>query len=85
MASKINLSAVAVLAAGIVGATPSVSNVAMVQDPGSRVVTVTYDLGTEPAIVTLDITTNNVSIGAENISYLSGDVNKKVEAVLVRS
>ena len=79
MASKINLSAVAVLAAGIVGATPSVSNVAMVQDSGSRVVTVTYDLGTEPAIVTLDITTNNVSIGAENISYLSGDVNKKVE------
>ena len=46
---------------------PEVYNVVMEQDARSRVVTVTYDLGVEPAIVTLDILTNGVSIGAHNI------------------
>ena len=57
---------------------PEVYNVVMEQDARSRVVTVTYDLGVEPAIVTLDILTNGVSIGAHNIYCLSGDVNRGV-------
>jgi formylglycine-generating enzyme required for sulfatase activity len=78
MAKVVNLAAIVALASGTVVSAPKVSNVNMVQDAGSRVVTVTYDLGDEPAIVTLDITTNDVSIGTENIAYLSGDVNRKV-------
>ena len=78
MANVINVAAAAALMMGAVVAAPSVSNVKMEQDSGSRVVTVTYDLGVEPAIITLDITTNDVSIGQENIYCLSGDVNCKV-------
>jgi hypothetical protein len=78
MAKVVNLAAIVALASGTAVSAPKVSNVNMVQDAGSRVVTVTYDLGDEPAIVTLDITTNDVSIGTENIAYLSGDVNRKV-------
>lgn len=59
------------------------------QDPASRKVTVNYTLENEPAIVTVDIQTNVtdasgtrwVSIGGENLRYLSGDVNKLVEKV----
>ena len=57
---------------------PEVDNVVMKQDALSRIVTVTYDLGVEPAIITLDILTNGVSIGAHNIYCLSGDVNRMV-------
>ena len=78
MAKVVNLAAIVALASGTAVSAPKVSNVNMVQDAGSRVVTVTYDLGDEPAIVTLDITTNDVSIGTENIAYLSGDVNRKI-------
>ena len=78
MSLKTVMVAASLLAAAALSASPSVSNVKMTQDAASRVVTVTYDLGDEPAIVTLDITTNDVSIGAENIFHLSGHVNRKV-------
>jgi len=45
----------------------------------SRMVRVEYTLDEQAAIVTLDIQTNGVSIGSENITYLSGDVNKVVQ------
>ena len=45
----------------------------------SRHITVSYTLSGGPAIVTLDICTNGVSIGAENFAFLSGDVNKVVD------
>ena len=41
-------------------------------------VTVEYALDNGPAIVTLDIQTNGVSIGAQNFAFLTGDVNKVV-------
>lgn len=44
-----------------------------------RTVTVRYTLEVEPAIVTLDVETNGVSIGGELLTYLNGDVNRKVE------
>ena len=49
------------------------------QDSAHRVV-IDYVLENESAIVTLDVCTNGVSIGGENIQNLRGDVNKKVSA-----
>ena len=61
-------------------ASPRIENVAMIQNLNTRTVTVTYDLYDEPAIITLDVTTNGVSIGEDNVWCLAGDVNRKVAA-----
>ena len=61
-------------------ANPQVANVTLAQDAATRLVTVTYDLAGADAIVTLDVTTNGVSVGARNLTVLSGDVNRKVSA-----
>lgn len=55
------------------------SSVTMTQNASSREVTITYTLEEEPAIVTVDIRTNNVSIGGEYLWYFRGDVNKVVK------
>jgi formylglycine-generating enzyme required for sulfatase activity len=52
----------------------------MVQDGVTRAVTITYTILDEPAVVTVDIQTNGVSIGGENLWYFAGDVNKVVAA-----
>ena len=60
---------------------PAVTSVKMSQG-ARRIVTVEYTITNAPAVVTLDIQTNGVSIGASNISgsgYLTGDVNKVIE------
>lgn len=61
--------------------TPEVvpGSVAVSQDAGTHVVSVTYDLAGVCGIVTLDILTNGVSIGAVNFTNVTGDVNRKVE------
>ena len=71
----------------------SVSDVVIVQDSASRIVTVKYTLGETPAIVTVDFmtncvsvvsedpfvtVTNAVSIGEENFTNVKGDVNRLV-------
>ena len=58
---------------------PSVSDVSISQGTSSRAVTVTYTLADAPAIITLDVLTNGVSIGQQNIWALEGDVNKVVQ------
>lgn len=58
-------------------ADPVVQSVNMAQ-ADDRTVTITYTLSEAPAVVTLDIVTNGVSIGGANIQYVIGDVNKKV-------
>ena len=59
-------------------ADPQISNFSVRQDP-SRVLRVAYTLD-EPAYVTMEILTNGVSIGSENIKLVTGDVNKLVQA-----
>ena len=56
----------------------SVSSVSISQDPRTRLVTVEYTLGDEPAIVTVDFLTNGVSIGEANFANVIGDVNRLV-------
>lgn len=66
-------------------AAPNVVVTSVSQSP-SRMVTVSYDLSGEDAVVTLDVQTNTladargdwVSIGLENVRFCSGDVNRKV-------
>ena len=60
-------------------AKPEIGNVAMRQDPLTRLVTVTYELASQPGIVTIDVCTNGVSIGAANFASVEGDVNKVVQ------
>lgn len=60
-------------------ADPQISNVVLSQDELSRRVAVTYTLD-EPAIVTMDVLTNGVSIGDANVQYVSGDCNRLVSA-----
>ena len=56
-------------------ALPTVSGIAVSQNDDTRLVAITYTFtGDTPAIVTADILTNGVSVGA--VSALSGDVNK---------
>jgi formylglycine-generating enzyme required for sulfatase activity len=45
----------------------------------SRLVTIGYELQNEAAVVTIDIQTNGVSIGAANTRGMYGDVHVKVE------
>ena len=57
---------------------PEISNVTIQQDPQTRLVTVNYKLESQPGIVTIDVCTNGVSIGASNFASVNGDVNKVV-------
>ena len=61
-------------------AAPQVQDVTFRQDNlSSRKVTITYRLTTEPAIVTIDIQTNGMSIGEANLTHFAGDVNRVVQ------
>lgn len=59
---------------------PSVSNVIVAESTDWTKLEVSYVLSGAPAIVTVDVLTNGVSIGGEHLWTLSGDVNKVVEA-----
>ena len=68
---------------GVSAALPRIDKdeVAFTEDYGSRVVTVSYVLRDAPAIVTVDILTNGVSIGAGNFKTFSGPVNRLVKTL----
>ena len=57
---------------------PQITLVSANQDD-NRVLKVTYTLD-EPAIVTFDVKTNDVSIGAANLKLATGDVHRVMEA-----
>lgn len=80
MNSRMLTLSAAIVAALTATAVPEVTNVTMSQDIG-RLVTVTYHLAGAPAIVTMDVVTNGVSIGDENVYRLSppsGAVSKLI-------
>ena len=74
----------AAIAAPAATTVPTVSNVQMSQSP-RRLVTITYDLAGAPGIVTVDILTNGVSIGGENLRGFVGDCSKITEPGTGRS
>ena len=58
-------------------AAPQVSGVSLSQDAAQRV-TISYTLANAPAIITVDVRTNGVSVGDRNLRWMSGDVNRLV-------
>ena len=70
--------AIPVLAAFAAFADPSITDQSLVRNADGSV-TITYTLVDGPAIVTLDMLDNGVSIGATNLWALSGDVNMVVD------
>ena len=74
-----------ILAVGLLalacGAAPVIreNSVSFAQDPVTRLVRVTYTLDEDPGIITFDVLTNGVTIGAANIRALAGDVNRLVQ------
>ena len=73
----------AATSAALTAAVPEISGVTMTQD-SMRLVTITYTLADAPAVVTVDVQTNNAnggwaSIGGEAVWNAQGDVWKKVE------
>ena len=70
--------ALASIAFGAATDVPTVSDVTYTQS-GGRAVTVSYTLADAPAIVTMDVLTNGVSIGADKVTHLEGDINKVVQ------
>lgn len=66
---KFKIASLAILSATILYGQPNLSGVSISQNAATRVVTIKYTLDV-PAIVTLDILTNNVSIGADNFRTL---------------
>lgn len=80
------LTAAAVFSCTAFADVPDVTSVMMSQDAASREVTVEYVLANAPAVVTLDIQTNDTatgawaSIGGENIQQVTGDVWKRIDA-----
>ena len=66
-------------AASVALAAPTVKNVTMTQGT-DRLVTITYDLEDEDAIITLSVETNGVPLAEGEVSCLFGDVSKVVKA-----
>ena len=68
------------VAAGVAFALPTVKegSVTLSQDAATGHVTIGYTLEGDPGVVTLDVLTNGVSIGGENLRRLGGDVNRKI-------
>ena len=65
-------------AAWAASADPTVSGVSAALSASDNIYTVSYTLAGAPAIVTVDVKTNGVSIGGEHIVTLSGDVNAPI-------
>ena len=81
MNTKTCLSLLAAFAApALVAGTPVIKagSVTFSQNSATRLVTVGYTQEETDAVVTVDVLTNGVSIGAENFTNIDGDVNRRV-------
>ena len=64
----------------LTAAVPVVSNVSVEQNEDNRLVTVSYDLADDSAIIIAEVFTNGVSIGWANMRNMAGDVNREIAA-----
>ena len=66
-------------AAGLTHAIPAIDQVTLAQDDDTKMVTVTYRLTGDPAVVTMAVETNGVPAGGEATWTAFGDVARRVE------
>jgi len=79
MKSKVFAVAASITSFAALADVPEITAAAISQSlDSSQLVTITYTLENAPAIVTVDIQTNGVSIGARNFANVEGDVNRVV-------
>ena len=79
MTKKMTLVAAALAAsAAALADVPSISGVTVEQDPGTRLVTVSYVLSGAAAVVTADISVGGTRMKNAELASLSGDVNRRV-------
>ncbi len=71
--------ALSVLAACVACADPAIDQVSLAQDADTKMVTVTYRLTGDPAVVTMAVETNGVLAGGEATWHAFGDVARRVE------
>ena len=64
---------------GVTCAAPVIDQVSFTQDADTKMVTVTYRLTGDPAVVTMDVETNGVSAGGRATWHAFGDVSRRVE------
>jgi formylglycine-generating enzyme required for sulfatase activity len=71
----------AAVISGMAAALPVIrdGSVTFSQEAATGRVTIGYTLDGDPGVVTVDVLTNGVSIGGENLRRLGGDVNRKIE------
>ena len=76
---KLQVVVAALAMAGVAQAVPTIDAKSVTfEQKGAKRAKITYSLTGAPAIVTVDIRTNGVSIGAAHFTSLAGDVNKLV-------
>ena len=75
---RVLLNGIAGPASGTLGHDPQITQLRIEQD-ARRFIHVSYHLD-ETAYVTMDVLTNHVSIGGQNVAYVSGDCNQLVPA-----
>ena len=73
------ITALSVVFCVVVQAAPVVSDVSVVQDADSKLVTVSYSLS-EPAVVTMSVSENGAPVGGQAASNAFGDMFRRVEA-----
>ena len=76
---KTSLALAAACLAAAATAEPVVKDKSVRMEQHGDTVTITYEIENEPAVVTVDIQTNGVSIGGQYLTYFAGDVNRLVD------
>ena len=78
LSTRVFASAIALMTAAVT-AEPVVKSESVSVAMSNDTVVISYELETDPGVVTVDIQTNGVSIGGRHLTYFGGDVNRLLD------